>query len=132
MERELGDRPSAGDDRTPSFTPEEVIQRIAQVANNIGIHAGVGGCETAGAMISFLAANPDRIPIFLRDGWIEALGDVRDPWSSGCLTFYRKLDGAVTTPEQLRAAIAKAQGHPSPASETSGPTQSPIREDEER
>lgn len=89
-----------GDDGKPGYAVE-VIQRIAQAANTISAHAAIGGCETAGVMISFLAAHPDRIEAFFRDGWLEAVGD-NDPWATGCLTFHRKLDGRVTTPQDLR------------------------------
>jgi len=78
----------------------DLIQHIAQTASTISAHANIGACELAGAMVSFLAEHPDRITIFLRDGWFEAVGD-NDPWANGCLTFHRK-DGKVTTPQDLR------------------------------
>lgn len=39
-------------------TPESVIEYIAKVSRAIGIQANVGAMETAGSIVSFLAANP--------------------------------------------------------------------------
>lgn len=91
----------------PNHAPHIVIPNLAIEAHRIAFHAGVGGCETAGMIISFLAANPDRIDTFLEHGWLEAVGH-RDPWADGCLTFYRR-DGVIGTPNDLKVArMAKA------------------------
>lgn len=87
------------------MTPEETIQRIAEAANAVGWQANIGGCDIAGVMVSFLAKHPERVGVFLRDGWLEAIG-TDNPWAAGCLTFHRKLDGKITTPQDLR--ISKA------------------------
>lgn len=90
-----------------TLTARAVIERIAKVAEGIGFHAGVGGCETAGAIVSFLAANPDRIAVFLEDGFLDALempnGHPRDMHLNGCLTWHRR-DGRVVSPAEARAA----------------------------
>lgn len=83
-----------------------VILRIAQAAETIGWQAGVGGCETAGAIISYLSANPDRIDTFLHDGLLDALdtpgGDPRDMHLNGRLTWH-SMSGDVVSPEYMRA-----------------------------
>jgi hypothetical protein len=84
---------------TPA-TAAETIKRIADAAAAIGWQANVGACETAGAIISYLAAHPEKIDQFFADGLVTTLGD-DDMWSSGCLTFHRK-DGKVVTPKDLR------------------------------
>lgn len=43
----------------------ETIERIAQVAEAVGMQAGVGGMETAGAIVSYLANHPDLIKPFV-------------------------------------------------------------------
>lgn len=81
-----------------------VVRRIAEVAEAVGNQAGVGGMETAGMIISYLYEHPDMVERFLREGtgmMIE--GDIMP--ENGCLTFHRRIDGRVTTPQELRAAI---------------------------
>lgn len=84
------------------MTPEQVILHIAKVAEAVGWQAGVGASETAGMIISSLAAKPDLIDRFLRDGSGLLVSGEIGP-EQGCLTFHRA-DGAVTTPEELRMA----------------------------
>lgn len=81
-----------------------VIHRIASVADAVGWQAGVGGMETAGMIVSYLAAHPEDTETFLRDG-TGYLIDSKISVEHGSLTFHRKLDGKVTTPQELRAAI---------------------------
>lgn len=89
---------------------QRIIANIADAANNIAFQAGVGGCETAGAIVSYLGAHPEKVETFFRDGWISALGDDHDPWADGCLTF-QSINGEITTPEKLRASkAAKREG----------------------
>lgn len=86
---------------------KHTILRLAQVAEAIAWHAGVGGCETAGAIVSYLAANPERIDTFLTDGLLDALdapaGHPRDLHLDGLLTWHKK-DGDVISPAEARAA----------------------------
>jgi hypothetical protein len=73
---------------------------IGEVAEAIGWQAGVGSSETAGMIISCLCARPDLIPDFLKKGsGLLVDGDIAP--DKGCLTFHR-LDGKVTTPQELR------------------------------
>ena len=100
------------------MTPEQVIKRIADVAQAVGWQAGVGGMETAGMIVSVLAAKPELVQRFLDEG-TELLvnGDILP--EHGCLTFHRSSDGKVTTPQQLRSAIVvKNMERGRPASRT--------------
>lgn len=85
--------------------PADTIKKIADVAEHIGRCAGVGGCETAGAIVSYLAKHPDQVADFMEYG-PDFLIDTApaDLWANGRLTFHRKLDGKVTTPQDLRIA----------------------------
>lgn len=83
------------------YTAAYIIAKIAQAASAIGFQANIGGCETAGMIISYLNEHPDRIPVFLEHGWLEAVG-TDDPWAKGCLTWNRMGDGKIATPQDLR------------------------------
>jgi len=48
-----------------TYTAAEVVERIAQVAEAVGMQAGVGGMETAGAIVSYLSNHPDLIEPFI-------------------------------------------------------------------
>lgn len=96
----------------------EAIVHIAEAADAIAYQAGIGGTETAGMIISYLANNPDKINVFLKEGWIDAVGH-DDPWSSGCLTWHRKGDGKIVSPQERRISqtvrdIVKSAENPSP------------------
>jgi hypothetical protein len=89
--------------------PEDVIAKIAAYCSDFAWMAGVGGVETAGAVVSYLAAHPEHTQVFLFGGvsaLMDTCDDAREFFSQGCLTFHRQIDGKVTTPEELRAAIA--------------------------
>lgn len=79
-----------------------LIQWIAEVAEAIGWQAGVGASETAGMIVSCLAARPELVHRFLKDG-SGLLVDGEIGPDHGCLTFHR-MDGKVTTPKELRMA----------------------------
>src|SRR4051794_39195154 len=79
---------------------QTVIERIAAVAEAIGCQAGVGGMETAGSIISYLAENPGQITDFMAEqtsvmdwpiGWHE----------QGRLTWHG-MDGKIHRPEHAR------------------------------
>ena len=85
---------------TPS-TPTEVIQWIAKVAHAIGWQAGVGASETAGTIISVLAANPQMIDRFLVEGagmFID--GPLALDAINGCLTYLAQ-SGEILSPGEL-------------------------------
>ena len=86
------------------MTPEEVILHIAKVAHAVGWQAGIGASETAGMIISCLAKRPELIERFLLEGsGLLVEGEISP--EKGCLTFHRRLDGKVTTPQELRIAL---------------------------
>ena len=80
-----------------------IIQRIAAFADNAAFHAGVGGMETAGSFVSFLAARPEHIPAFFTGD-----GSVLDwpfAWHRyGCLSWHGA-DGKIYTPDQARRQV---------------------------
>ena len=79
----------------------EVIQRIAKASATFAHHAGVGGMETAGSIVSFLAANPHRIPDFMAGGSII---DWPIGWhTAGCLSWHG-MDGKIHHPAELEQA----------------------------
>lgn len=83
------------------MTPEhKLIARIAEVAEAVGWQAGVGASETAGMIVSCLAARPELIGRFMDEGAnliIEGEIDTAKGW----LTFHNR-SGRVTTPKELR------------------------------
>lgn len=95
----------------------EVITRIADAARAVGFQAGVGAMETAGSIVSFLAANPHRIPDFMAGGSIL---DWPFNWHcAGCLTWQGAGQdplagraGAKAMTSDLAARIEAAEGTP--------------------
>lgn len=84
------------------MTPEQIIEHIAKVAKAVGWQACVGASETAGMIVSCLAAKPELVQRFLTEGsGLLVSGEIAP--EHGCLTFHR-LDGDVTTPDELRMA----------------------------
>lgn len=110
MARLLDDKVKA---RAPDFsgnaqashdrTPEHVIKRLAEVANDIAFHAGVGGMETAGMFVSVLAEHPNLIDGFLRDGAAFLMDKDRFSAEHGCLNFHNQV-GGISTPQEARQA----------------------------
>ncbi len=83
-------------------TPDEVARVCAYLANvaaGVSHQAGVGGIETAGQFVSFLAANPDRAADFVAD--LIMIEDVFDP-SRGCLSWHA-VNGRIVHPSDMRA-----------------------------
>lgn len=96
------DRDVAAIERRSSVTPEQVIEHIAKVARAVGWQAGVGASETAGMIVSCLAAKPELVQRFLDEGsGLLVSGEIAP--ENGCLTFHR-IDGDVTTPDELRVS----------------------------
>lgn len=79
---------------------ELVIDRIAELSEALAAQAGVGGMETAGNVISYLATHPRDIEPFLRFGFFELPQD----WiEQGNLTWHAQ-NGKVVRPEVARRA----------------------------
>lgn len=77
-----------------------VIDRIAKIAEAVGVQAGVGGMETAGGIVSYLAEHPKDIEPCLRFGIFELPAD----WiERGCLTWQGQ-NGKVVKPDFVRRA----------------------------
>lgn len=85
------------------------VRELALASDTFAGMAGVGGVETAGGLISYLAANPEKIDLFMRHGihglMDAAPGGPRDFHAKGCLTWHRMGDGKVTTPQDLRIGL---------------------------
>lgn len=79
----------------------KLILQIAKAAQAIGIQAGVGGMETAGGIVSYLAAHPEHIDAFMQKG---STFDLPEDWfSNGCLTWHAQ-NGKIVHPAEARAA----------------------------
>ncbi|HCE09751.1 MAG TPA: hypothetical protein DEQ40_14355 [Oxalobacteraceae bacterium] len=86
--------------------PADTIKYIADVAEAFADAAGVGGVETAGAIISYLAAHPDMVGNFMEDGPEFLMNvDARRIHADGRLTWHRGGDGKVVTPRDLRISL---------------------------
>lgn len=85
------------------LTPEDVIKRIAAIANDVAWQAGVGGLELAGQFVSVLAAHPEKIAGFLSGKLSIVDDDALFHAENGCLTWHTK-GGSVISPEGFRKA----------------------------
>lgn len=86
--------------------PEDVIKRLAEVAQDVACQAGVGGMETAGMFVSVLAAHPEKVPAFL-DGSLSIVDDaVLLNAHCGCLSWHAN-NGQVVTPADYRNAMGR-------------------------
>jgi hypothetical protein len=83
------------------YDAQEVIDRIAAVAEAVGKQAGVGGMETAGAILSYLAEHPRDLEPFMNGGFFELPADMH---MHGKLTWLGR-DGRICTPEHARRAV---------------------------
>lgn len=90
------------------LTPEDVIKRIAEIANDVAWQAGVGGLELAGQFISVLAAHPEKIADFMASNMSIVDDDTLLHAENGCLTWHTK-SGTVISPEGFKAANQKKE-----------------------
>lgn len=82
-----------------SEAAKAIIGQIAEAAIAIGWQAGVGQMETAGSIISYLAAHPEQIEAFLSGGSVL---DWPPGWhEQGCLSWHG-MDGKLHFPEEAR------------------------------
>lgn len=77
---------------------ERVTRYLAQVASDTARQAGVGGMETAGAIVSYLARNPETVPILLAGGPADLPIGFH---VAGCLSWHGQ-DGKIHHPGELR------------------------------
>lgn len=83
----------------PATIPE-FIQFLARQSEILASQAGVGGMETAGSAISYLAAYPEDIEPFLNGSFLE----LPPGWHErGCLTWHGTT-GQIVSPEFARHA----------------------------
>jgi hypothetical protein len=86
--------------------PSEVILIIAQVAANFSRQAGTGGVETAGLIVSYLAANPDKAEDFMDHGFSMMIDDHAFRWENGALTWHGQ-NGEIVSPSELRKHLGQ-------------------------
>lgn len=85
---------------TKDDTAASVIAKIVEVSNAIAWQADVGGMETAGSIVSYLATHPDQIAPLMA-GELSVL-DWPVGWHEhGCLTWHGQ-DGKIYSPEHVR------------------------------
>lgn len=82
------------------LSPAEVIQRIAEQSQVFAWQAGVGGMETAGSIVSFLAKHPDKIEAFLSG--TESIMDWPMGWHEHGLLTWHGQNGKIYSPEWVR------------------------------
>lgn len=74
------------------------IAYVARVSEAMSQQAGVGGMETAGQIISYLAKHPDKLDAFLNEG---VFGWPMDWLENGCLTWHAQ-NGKIVHPDFVR------------------------------
>jgi hypothetical protein len=77
-----------------------IIKRIAEIAEAVGQQAGVGGMETAGHIVSYLAENPAHFEPLLKGGIFELPPD----WVERGQLTWRAENGQIVHPEVARRA----------------------------
>ena len=83
----------------------EFVAKLANRSAAYAAQAGVGGMETAGCLVSYLADHPQDIEPFLHGGIFE----LPDDWLVRGRLTYHALNGKVTHPQTARhARIIKA------------------------
>lgn len=84
------------------LTPCQIIGLIADRASVFACQAGVGGMETAGSIISYLAKHPEHVDGFLSGE--TSMVDWPIGWhEQGCLTWHGR-DGKIYDPATVRRA----------------------------
>lgn len=85
-------------ERLTRWTVLEFLEAVADRAEDFAQQAGVGGMETAGALISYLAENPKDIEPFMVGGIFEL---PERWWALGRLTWHAK-NGAIVHPRDVQ------------------------------
>ncbi len=83
------------------------VKRIAEVASVVAAQAGVGASETAGLIVSVLAANPEHTERFMSEGSELFIDGTIRP-ENGCLT-HMAMNGQVVSPTKLRMMKGQSQ-----------------------
>lgn len=77
-----------------------VIDRIVELSEAIAWQAGVGGMETAGSIVSYLADRPEHIPALMA-GKLSVL-DWPIGWHEHGRLTWHGMDGRIHKPEDVR------------------------------
>lgn len=86
-------------------TATAFLAKVIDIAEIIASQAGVGGMETAGALISYLGRFPEKLPAFMADDF-SIISDLPTDWlQQGCLTWHGA-DGKLYDPEWVRRQMA--------------------------
>jgi hypothetical protein len=94
----------SAEERLAGWHPARFIELLATRSAEFAWQAGVGGRETAGGLISYLAAHPEHIEPFINGGIFELPME----WiTEGVLTWHG-LDGRVYAPADRVAALRAA------------------------
>lgn len=83
------------------------VKRISDVASAVAAQAGVGASETAGLIVSVLAANPEQTERFMAEGSELFIDGTIRP-ENGCLT-HMAMNGQVVSPTKLRMMKGQSQ-----------------------
>ncbi|MCF6432638.1 hypothetical protein [Leisingera sp. MMG026] len=83
-----------------TLSPKDLIAKIAYVSQALYYQSGEPSIAYAGAIVSHLAAHPEDVEAFMRDG-AEMLIDGRMTLISGCLA-HRCNDGQVRGSHEIR------------------------------
>lgn len=85
------------------MTPAQLITHIATISQVIGWQAGVGGMETAGSIVSYLAQHPEQIDDFIA-GKTSTMDWPAGWHTEGCLTWHA-MNGKIVHPDDVRRAL---------------------------
>ncbi|WEK05725.1 MAG: hypothetical protein P0Y65_05580 [Candidatus Devosia phytovorans] len=88
-------------------TAKEFLDRVNEVSAAVGWQAGVGAVETAGFIISCLAASPEQIDRFMAEGSELILDGTIAPENGG-LTYFAS-NGELVSPADRRQRMGKQQ-----------------------
>ena len=76
-----------------------VCAYLARVASDVAWQAGVGGMETAGSFVSFIATNPERAGDFMQGSLVDLPFPLH---TEGCLSWHGSA-GKIHNPRDIRA-----------------------------
>ncbi|WP_185998192.1 hypothetical protein ACLIMP_04380 [Novosphingobium aerophilum] len=82
------------EERLADWTPARFIEFVASVSEQMAWGAGVGGRETAGGIISYLALKPEHIEPFLNGG----ISELPDEWIKGGRLSWHAVSGKIMHP----------------------------------
>lgn len=88
-------------------TALDFLNKVATVAHQVGFHAGVGGMELAGQIISCLHAQPEQIDRFMAEG-AELFLDGTFEVAKGSLT-YQSIGNGLQSPTETRRRLGTQQ-----------------------